>query len=274
MNMEKLQRALEMSRVSARRDSERSEERLDFVRREPAALGKGVTWKRRVAPLVPAEMSRRHTKLRTGAGRDPASEAYRVVRTQVLQRMNRHGFRSLAIVSAAPDDGKTLTALNLAFAISQDSRHTALVVDLDLRAPSVHTALGLTVDRGLESYFSRQTGLDELIVPVVNERMAVLPCLEPVPAPSEVLASAESQALVGELAARYRDRIILFDLSPVLVGDDVMSFLPYVEAVLVVVGEGVTHKGDLKRVFDVLGNTPVVGTILNRSRDAAIKPYG
>jgi Mrp family chromosome partitioning ATPase len=103
--------------------------------------------------------------------------------------------------------------------------------------------------------------------------MAVLPCLEPVASPSEVLASSETHVLVQELTGRYADRIVLFDLSPMLVGDDVISFLPHVDAALVVVGEGSTRRQDLARMFDLLGNTPVVGTVLNRSREATIKPY-
>src|SRR5262249_27324336 len=105
------------------------------------------------------------------------------------------------------------------------------------------------------------------------ERMAVLPCLEPVGSPSELLASGQMQSLVKELATRYRDRIVLFDLPPMLVGDDVISFLPNVDAALVIVGEGVTHKKDLRRVFELMGDKPVVGTILNRSSEVGLKPY-
>jgi Mrp family chromosome partitioning ATPase len=245
----------------------------ELSRHEAKAPEKALPWKRLRAPIAIDQATQRRLRLRGGLGRDAASEAYRLVRTQLLQRMARHGYRTLAIISAGQDDGKTLSAVNLAFSIAQETRYTALLVDLDLRAPSVHKTLGLEVTRGLECYLRGSAPLESLLLTVLNERMAVLPCLRPVASPSEVLASTQMQNLVAELGSRYRDRTVLFDLSPMLVGDDVISFLPYVDAALVVVGEGVTHKSDLKRVFELLGETPVVGTILNRSREATLKPY-
>ncbi len=270
--MEKFERSLDLARIGTVREPVDGAE-VELLRIESKAAVRPLGWKRLRAPILLDEAAQRRLRLCGGTGRDAASEAYRVVRTHLLQRMARKGFRTLAIVSAAPDDGKTLSAVNLAFSIAQDTRYTALLVDLDLRGPSVHTTLELDVAQGLERYFDGSVDLGSLLVTVMNERMAVLPCLHPVDSPSEVLASAGTQALVGELASRYRDRIVLFDLSPMLVGDDVISFLPYVDAALVVVGEGVTRKGDLKRVFELIGETPVVGTILNRSREATLKTY-
>jgi protein-tyrosine kinase len=267
--VEKVERAVDLARIFA--NGEASKDPAQVF--EPTSGTAIVPWKRRRAPVVIDDATRRKYRLRDGSSHDPASEAYRLVRTQLLQRMARHGYRTLAIVSASQNDGKTLSAINLGFSIARETRYTALLVDLDLRSPGVHVALGLHVTRGLECYLNGSEPLESLFVTVMNERMAVLPCRVPVASPSETLASEKMQTLVRELGSRYRDRIVLFDLSPMLVGDDVISFLPYVDAVLVVVGEGVTHKNDLKRVFELIGETPVVGTILNRSREATLKPY-
>jgi len=73
--------------------------------------------------------------------------------------------------------------------------------------------------------------------------------------------------VVAELRARYPERIIIFDLPPVLVADDALSFIPLVECGLVVAAEGRTRRNDLVRTIELLSKLPLVGTVLNRATD-------
>ena len=154
--------------------------------------------------------------------------------------------------------------MNLALSIAQDTNHTVLLVDLDLRGPSIHQTLELDVERGLESYFRGEASLEELIVPVAFPRLAVLPCLEAMAGSSELLAGSVVRDLVEELRQRYADRVILFDLPPALMGDDALVFLPLIDAALVVIGDGHTRKDHLAQLAEMLGDTPVIGSLLNR----------
>jgi Mrp family chromosome partitioning ATPase len=79
--------------------------------------------------------------------------------------------------------------------------------------------------------------------------------------------------LVEELKSRYANRIILFDMPPLLSCDDVIAFSPYVDAIMLVVEEGGSRKDDLKRAYDLIAEKNLVGTVLNKSEDR-ISAYG
>ena len=85
---------------------------------------------------------------------------------------------------------------------------------------------------------------------------------------SEMLAGTRAREIVSELRARYAERIVLFDLPPVLNADDALAFAPLIECGLVVAAEGRTRRNDLLRTIELLHKIPLVGTVLNRSSDA------
>jgi Mrp family chromosome partitioning ATPase len=90
---------------------------------------------------------------------------------------------------------------------------------------------------------------------------------------SELLASEKARNLVADLKTRYKDRIVIFDLPPVLGSDDALSFVPLVDAVLLVIAEGRTRIEDVRRCFELLKDRPVIGTVLNQSRAGAGAQY-
>ena len=202
-------------------------------------------------------------------GNDPATDAFRMVRTQLLQQMDENGWRSLAVVSAVPGDGKSVVAMNLALAIAEDPNHTALLVDTDLRNPTLHRLLGLPAPTGLESYFEGMHSVADVLLRIHTSRFALIPCRERVSRSRELLASAAGKRFVNDVCQRYDDRIVLFDLPSLLQFDDALALLPQVDAVLLVVGEGVTKKSDLDEIKRLLRGKPVAGVVLNQTRDAA-----
>lgn len=193
-----------------------------------------------------------------------SAHSFKMLRTQVLQRMVQRGWNSLAIVSPTPGDGKTFTAANLAIAISGDTKYTSLLVDLDLRRPTVHRRFGIRCTVGIERCLRGEAALSDCLVnPLGYDRLLLLPASEPVVNSSELLSSDLASALVKEIRDRYQNRIVLFDLPPVLGADDALAFVPQIDAALVVVRDGGTRSEDLLRLFEVLKNTPIVGTVLN-----------
>jgi Mrp family chromosome partitioning ATPase len=200
---------------------------------------------------------------------EPAAAAYRMLRTQVLQRLDAHAWRTLAIFSAGADDGKTTTAINLAVNMAIDRSHTVLLVDFDFKRPTLADRLGLTPEFGADDALTGRAPLEDCLYhPQGFDRLVVLPARAALSNSSEVLAGPRNRALVDELRARYPERVIIFDLPPVLHADDALSFAPLVECGLVVAAEGRTRRNDLVRTIELLSKTPLIGTVLNRAADA------
>jgi protein-tyrosine kinase len=200
---------------------------------------------------------------------EPAAVAYRMLRTQVLQRLDAQAWRSLAIFSAGAEDGKTTTAINLAVNLAIDRSHTVLLVDFDFKHPTLADRLGLAPEFGADDALTGRAPLEDCLYhPEGFDRLVVLPARAPMSNSSEILAGPRNREMVAELRARYPERIIIFDLPPVLQADDALSFAPLVECGLVVAAEGRTRRNDLVRTIELLSNTPLVGTVLNRATDA------
>ncbi|MCZ6659747.1 MAG: CpsD/CapB family tyrosine-protein kinase [Gammaproteobacteria bacterium] len=217
---------------------------------------------------VAPEIVRKNRVIAGIADDDPAtSTAYKMLRTQVLQQLRQNGWHTLAITSPVADEGKTLTAVNLAISLAMEVTHTVLLVDSELRRPSIHKCFGFTPERGLTDYLLEETPLPEILVHPGIERLVLLPGGKPVNNPSEMLSSPRMGKLVDELKSRYPKRIVLFDLPPMLLADDALAFSPYVDAFLVVVEDGKTQREEITRTLDMLQGSNVLGTILNKAGD-------
>lgn len=192
-------------------------------------------------------------------------DAYRMMRTRVLQTMRNNGWTSVAVTGPASGCGKTLTAINLAVSLAMEVTHTVLLVDLDLRRPSVHKYFGYEPELGLSDYLTTDVPLHQLLFTPSIDRLVVLPGRNALPNSAEMLRSPRMVALVNEIKTRYPDRLIVFDLPPILAADDALAFSPYTDCFLMVAESGGTKKDDLQKAFEILKNTPLVGTVLNKS---------
>lgn len=222
-----------------------------------------------VLPVDPDAIRRHRILVPTATG--SAARAYKLLRTQVLQKMKREGLRSLAVVSADEGDGRTTAAINLGIAIGEDADHTALVVDLDLRRPAVAQSFGIAVRDGVERCLRGECDVGTLLVAPRGYRgLTLLPAAGPVAQSSELIASVRARSVLAEISARYANRIVLFDVPPLLATDDALALLPAVDAVLLVVHEGRTPRAHVERALALLSRTPVVGTVLNASRELTV----
>jgi protein-tyrosine kinase len=203
-----------------------------------------------------------------------AGHAYRMLRTQILQRARAHGLATLGVVSATNGEGKTLTAINLALSLAAEPNQSVMLLDLDLRRPAVARTLGLNVERGLESWFGGDEPTKNVCYGVDGlERFFVLPTLKPMSGSSEVLAGLATRKLFNELKGRDPGRMLIVDLPPILLSDDALMVAPLLDGVVLVVNERRTRREDVIRVVELLGNTRIVGTVLNRSAQAEQRAY-
>lgn len=203
-----------------------------------------------------------------------ATLAYKMLRTQVLQRARQHSMRCIGVISAASGEGKTVTAVNLAMSLAAEPNQSVVLVDLDLKRPSIAATLGLDVTAGLENHLVGDASLSSCcrrLAPV--DRLFVAPTLAPVAGSSELLASSATAGLVKSLREAVEEPLVLFDLPPALLSDDVLAIAPLLDGVVLVVTEELTRREDLQRVFDLLRNTPVIGTVLNASSEAEARAY-
>lgn len=193
------------------------------------------------------------------------SDLFRMLRTQVLKTMSDHGMRTIGITSAHYGDGKTTIALNLALSIALDLKQTVLLADLDLRKPDMMRYMGLNASSGLSDYLTQDKPLSECLVRPSLDRLLLLPAGKALARSSEELGSPKMAELAHEMKHRYPDRIVIYDLPPILAQDDPMVFLPHIDGVLLVVNQGITDTDDLNATLALLQGTHLVGTVLNRA---------
>lgn len=224
----------------------------------------------RTRQVEPENRKLLYNRVIAGEGDDPRVEIYRQLRAQVLGAMQRNGWKTLAITSAHENAGKTLTAVNLAIAMSKEVNQTVMLVDLDLRKPNVHTTLGVEIDAGIVDHLAQGTPLENILINPGFPRLVVLPGLPQGRHVSEILTSPEMKTFLGDITSRYPDRIIIFDLPPLLRNDDAMVFVPVADCCLMVVEDGVTTPDQLERCRGLLKNARLLGTVLNKARHAPL----
>jgi len=193
------------------------------------------------------------------------SDAYRILRTQVLQRLNEKNWNTLAITSPSKGAGKSLTAINLAMSLAREIDNTVLLIDANLRAPKLDKYFDFHAEYGLSDYLLDDKPLGEMLFnPEGVSRFVVLPAGRAIANSSEMLSSPKMQRLVEEVKHRYPSRIIIFDLPPLLESSDTLAFIPNADSTLVVIEEGKTQEQELKQAFDLLKGHEVIGTVLNK----------
>jgi protein-tyrosine kinase len=207
---------------------------------------------------------------------DLALRSYKILRTRILKRLEAQQWHSLAVTSAAPGDGKTLTAINLAMALAQDPATSVFLVDMDLQRPSIAKYLGLNHGPGLSQFLAGEATAEQIVYDVGIDRLSVVPNAQGLHHSSELLSSPRMSELIRFLEAESPRRVIVYDMPPALVGDDVMAFSDYVDGVLLVVSEGRTTRAALENARNVLSEMNLLGVVLNRShqgKDAAYAYY-
>ena len=263
--MERIKKAIELARLE--RGATRASIATAAAPVEEIIAESGVNYTQtRQIPVDPNVL--RANRVTTSLQSDKAAIAYKMLRTQVLKRMREHKWNTLAITGVSPGEGKTLTAINLAINLASEVNYTVLLVDLDLKRPSIHTYFGITPERGLSDFLLDGAPLEQILINPSIDGLVILPNSKPIQNSSEMLASSRMGKLVEELKTRYPSRFVLFDLPALLTTDDALAFSSYVDALLLVVEEGKTRKEDLVETMEILRDVNVLGTVLNKAETA------
>lgn len=225
--------------------------------------------------LNPAHLEANRIVAHGGNAGQPA-RYYDMLRTQVLQEMDKKSWQFLAVTSPTPGCGKTVTACNLAMSIARLPERSVLLVDLDLRKPTVANYMGVRADVGITEVLEGQGALSSAMLRAVvgPTKLLVLPGSAPCQSSSEWMASQNMAMLLERIKRDFRSRTVIFDLPPMLLGDDVISILPRMDAVLLVAGVGSTSVADIKECQKHLQRTPVVRVAVNKVTETAEGYYG
>jgi succinoglycan biosynthesis transport protein ExoP len=191
------------------------------------------------------------------------AESYRALRTSLLLSNLGAPPRVIIVTSALPQEGKTTTSINTAVVLAQKGVRV-LLIDADLRRPSIHKTLGMGPHSGLSNVLTGSIKLEQAITSTkVLPNLFVLPAGTPPPNPAELLASANMREVLNQLREEY-DHIVI-DTPPSLSVTDAVVLSPRADAVVLVIRSGQTTKQALRRSRDILTqvNAKVVGVLLN-----------
>ena len=202
----------------------------------------------------------------TFADVDPAHATFDMMRTKVLRTMRQNGWVSLGITSPTNDCGKTTIALNLAFSIAHQADVRTVLVDLDLRRPSIAKEIGLTRPQSMASVLQGTRPVVENFVRY-GENLAIGTNATAIRSPAELLLNASTAQGVARLKAEFLPDLIIYDLPPMLMSDDVMAFVPHLDCMLLVAGCEISRLDEIDKCEHDLGEqTNLLGVVLNQCR--------
>jgi capsular exopolysaccharide synthesis family protein len=200
------------------------------------------------------------------------AEAYRALRTSILLSSAGGPPHTIVFTSPIPQDGKTMTSVNMAIVLAQQGKKV-LLVDADLRRPSLHLSFDLRQQPGLSNVLSGNAEARIATVPTGQRNLFVVPAGALPPQPSELLSSS----LMEELLAQWRDEYdhVIIDSPPVLSVTDAVLLAVRADAVLLVVRSGQTTSGAVRRACDLLLHVKcnLLGVVLNAADLASFGDY-
>ena len=208
----------------------------------------------------------RTNRIVTFERRDPVHTTFDMMRTKTIRMMRDKGWTSIGITSPTAGCGKTTVGLNLAFSLAHQPDMRTVLMDLDLRRPAVAKHLGLSQPQSMASVLQGTRELTENFVRF-GDNLAIGTSARGIRSASEILQHADTGRVLADLKAAFQPDVLIYDLPPMLVNDDVMAFLPHVDCVLLVAAAERSRLDEIDKCEqDLADQTNVLGVILNKCR--------
>lgn len=207
---------------------------------------------------------KKNTEKRSRALEFQVTEAYKKARTNLVYSIIKKGCKKVIVTSPYKSEGKTTTAVNVAIALAQQVDTKVLVIDCDLRRPTIHTFFDIKNDHGLANYLTEECTLEEAVSHTDNENLDLISFGAIPPNPSELLSSESMKQMVKELEGKYD--YILFDTPPVNMVIDVIPIISLSDGVVLVTKHKDTTYPELNKAIDTLkrNNAKILGIIVNQ----------
>jgi len=194
----------------------------------------------------------------------PISEEYKKLKSFILKITQSDKFLNTIMVSSSvKGEGKTITALNLALTLSDEYDHTVLLVDADLRQPSIHKYLGISNGIGLSDCIMNGVSASDAMIKTGIGKLVVLPSGSEIHNPVEVLSSNKMKDLIQELKEQIPNRYVIFDTPPLLPFAESHAIASSVDGILLVVRDGYTSLNNLKETLNIIKDSNILGIVYN-----------
>ncbi len=193
------------------------------------------------------------------------SEQFRQLKNTILFPEKREPPRNIMVTSTSPDEGKSFVASNLAISIAQSIDEYVLLVDCDLRRPSIHSNFGFDQVEGLSEYLSQQRPLSQVLTKTFIDKLTLLSGGSIPENPSELLSSEQMRRLLHEVKLRYNDRYIIVDTPPPNMTSETNAIARQMDGIILVLREGKTRKKDVQDIIDIYGREKIIGVVKNFS---------
>jgi protein-tyrosine kinase len=201
------------------------------------------------------------------AHQSPAAERYRLLRTRIKRAEAGRSIRAIVVTSPSKGDGKSLTAANLALTMAQELHQRVLLLDADLRRPSVAALFGLPEGPGLSDVLMGAADVETALACLPDQHLTVMPAGAPAAQPAELLGSTGMRRVLDALRGRF-DRIVI-DMPPVGPLADVHVVTPLADGLLMVVRAGITPKPAIEQALSGLDMGKVLGLVLNAAEGSS-----
>lgn len=191
------------------------------------------------------------------------AEQFKILRTKLLFPRSGKPARSIMVTSTVPGEGKSFVTANLAISIAHSIQEHVLIIDCDMRMPSIHKRFGFGKVPGLSEYLSDKTPLDALMLKTKVDKLSIIPAGKPPHNPSELLSSQKMSDLLKEVKARYSDRYIVIDSPPPLLTAETHAMSRQVDGILLVVKYGSTPRKMVSELIEIIGKDKLLGVVFN-----------
>ncbi len=202
------------------------------------------------------------------------AEQFRLLKNNILFPEKGNPPKCIMITSASPGEGKSFVAANLAISLSQNIDEHVLLLDCDLRSPTIHSMFGYKDTQGLSEYLSQAKPLSSLLIKTFLDKLTILPAGKIPANPSELLSSEQMRRLIHEVKLRYSDRYIIIDTPPPYLTSETSVISRQVDGIVIVVQQGKTRKKDVLDLIDVYGREKILGVVYNFARKKIGYGYG
>jgi len=276
--MDKIQKALEKVKkegsqgVQPKPAPHKIEPEGQKVRKKSPSLETKITYQQSKVINIDSD-TLRHNRLFSYFDGNFVSDQYKIIKTKILEKTREEGLNTILITSAMPGEGKSLTAANLAISLARETSHTVLLVDTDLRKPSLHQLFDIDVQKGLSDYLIDDTSISDLLINPGISKLLFLPGKQGIENSPEVISAPKMEVFVQELKKRYPERYVIFDSPPLIESADSLILSKYVDGIILVVEAGKTQIGYVKKVLDLLEDRNLIGLVLNKGEMSEKNKY-
>ena len=198
----------------------------------------------------------------TGSSKQVA-ESIRMLRSKIFYPDSGEPPRSILVTSAIPGEGKSFVCANLGVSVAQGIEKQALLVEGDLRRPSLSKLMGLSNKRGLVDYLQSGTPIEQLIQQTSMPNLSVLSSGKPPKNPAELIDSKKMASLIEDLENQNPDRLIIFDSPPIQAASETDVLAKMVDKVILVIRWGYARREHAHQLVEMLGHDKILGVVFN-----------